>query len=418
VLGGDQRGVGVTPLHAQVVVARRIGWRPLLDGALADSAIALARDIARAIAESRGASGDRTLFWAYASAALDDEPSRSAYDAALDELVATVLAGAAHPALFNDGLAGMGWVLAHVVDDGGGELLPSIDAALVRAVSTTPWPGDFDLTQGLVGIGMYFLERLRGGRSDAARDGLALVVAHLAAAAERTGDGRACWFTAPERLPAHIRQVCPDGRHDCGVAHGIGGVIALLGRAAALDDPPVGARELGEAAVRWLIAQRMPLGELGGRFPAAILPGRPVEPARSAWCYGDLGLACVLWGADRLGAPAGLAREIALEGATRATTHYSIEDVALCHGSAGIAHLYNRLAQASGEDAFRDAARRWFEATIVSERMVELPGFALWGNHWPRLIDGAMGVALALLAAATPIAPNWDRMLLCDLAPA
>jgi hypothetical protein len=31
------------------------------------------------------------------------------------------------------------------------------------------------------------------------------------------------------------------------------------------------------------------------------------------------------------------------------------------------------------------------------------------------LLDGAIGVALALLAAIQPVEPAWDRLLLCDV---
>jgi class I lanthipeptide synthase len=35
----------------------------------------------------------------------------------------------------------------------------------------------------------------------------------------------------------------------------------------------------------------------------------------------------------------------------------------------------------------------------------------------PGLLTGAAGVGLALLAAATPVEPSWDRMLLVALPP-
>ena len=54
-----------------------------------------------------------------------------------------------------------------------------------------------------------------------------------------------------------------------------------------------------------------------------------------------------------------------------------------------------------------------------------LAGFATWAAldnagtpTWlasEGLLDGAIGVGLALLAAVHPIDPAWDRMLLCDL---
>jgi hypothetical protein len=317
--------------------------------------------------------------------------------------------------LYNDGLSGMGWALAHVTDDSDG-LLARIDRTMLDIVAQPAWRGDHDLTQGLVGYGVYFLERLRGAEPAAmAREGLGRIVAHLAATAERTAEG-ARWFTRPELLPPHIRALCPHGRYDVGVAHGTAGIVALLARVAALPDPPAQARALGEDAARWLISQRLAPGAVGGRFPAIVLPDQPGEPTRSAWCYGDLGIAAVLWSAEQhLGIARGLAHETAIDGVVRATTHVNIEDVALCHGSIGIAHLYNRLHQATRDPALGLAARQWYAATMVAETLEALPGFGLWGARWYRLIDGAIGVGLALLAAATRTAPAWDRLMLCDL---
>jgi lantibiotic biosynthesis protein len=390
-------------------------WQPVLDGEPAQAALRLVRAIALEVAKVRGAAVDRTVFWAYASSALDEPFANAAYDAALADLAAQVLAGASHPMLYNEGLSGMGWALAHVTDDSDG-LLARIDQTMLGLVSHPSWRGDYDLTQGLVGYGVYFLERLRSGEpADQAREGLERVVAHLAATAERTADG-ACWFTRPDLLQPHLRTLWPHGRYDCGVAHGSAGVVAMLARAAALPDPPTAAYALGHDAARWLIAQRQAPGPVGGRFPGLVVPGVPVEPTRSAWCYGDLGIATVLWRAEHdLGIARGLAHETALDGALRPTTHVHIEDVALCHGSSGIAHLYNRLYQATRDPALREAAQQWYGATLVADTLDALPGFALWGSHWHRLLDGAIGVGLALLAAVTRTPPAWDRILLCDL---
>jgi len=396
-------------------------WQPLLDGEPARAALQLARTIAREVAKLTGASVDRTVFWAYASHALDEPFASAAYDAALADLVAQVTAGGAHPMLYNEGLSGMGWALAHVIDDSDG-LLARIDRSLLEHVAQPSWSGDHDLTQGLVGYGVYFLERLRGTEpADHAREGLERIVDHLAATAEHTADG-ARWFTRPDLMQPHIRALWPHGRYDCGMAHGSAGIVALLARAAALPDPPTAARALGHDAARWLIAQRQAPSAIGGRFPALLVPAAPGapfapgEPSRSAWCYGDLGVAAALWSAEQhLGIAGGLAHDTVLDGILRPTTHVNIEDVALCHGSAGIAHLYNRFYQATRDPAFGDAARQWYAATVVTDTLEALPGYALWGAHWHRLLDGAMGVGLALFAAATRTEPAWDRILLCDL---
>jgi len=376
-----------------------MAWRPLLEGPIAGAARATARELALRAAAAPCSAVDRTLFWAYANLVLDEPFASEQYDRAIDELVAQVLAGARHPMLYNDGLAGMGWALAHVLDGDGDGLLPMIDEALHQVTSAVPWRGDFDLSQGLVGHGVYFLERLRGGDAPVARAGLARVVAQLAATAERTADG-ARWHTAAERLPASHRARFPDGRHDCGLAHGTAGAIALLSRVA----DHAGAAALCADAVRWLVAQRGPANAVGGRFPAFAHTGAPFEPSRAAWCYGDAGVALALWRA----APA-LALATARDCALRPPARCHVVDPALCHGSAGLLHLCNRFYQATGDTLFAEAARGWLAITLQA--------VALWGAPPLALVDGALGVALALLAAVAPLEPAWDRFLMCDLPP-
>jgi hypothetical protein len=245
---------------------------------------------------------------------------------------------------------------------------------------------------------VYFLER---GDAPIARDGLALVVRRLAAAAVRTDEGTT-WLTTPAMLPSDYAAAWPEGFYDCGVAHGTPGVLALLAHVPE-------ARPLCAEAIRWVLAQRQP----DGRFPTRVAPARPRDRARAAWCYGEPGIATALWSASaRLGTPAAHAREIALDAARREAASCGVRDAKLCHGAAGLAHLFNRLYQASGEAELGAAARAWFARTL--ERRPSAGFDAPIGDF----LEGEIGIALALLAAVTPVEPRWDRLLLCDVPPA
>jgi lantibiotic modifying enzyme len=393
-------------------------WEPLLEGQLADQALTAARDIAVEIAESPGDATptDRTLYWAYTSNVIDEPFAAAAYDAALDDLVAELQRGALHPSLYNNGLAGMGWTLGHVLDQDAADALEVIDEALVRVVSVDEWRGHHDLAQGLVGYGVYFLERLASGSAPIALRGLHETVRHLDALALRSDRG-ATWLTPKAMLPEHYHQAWPEGHFDCGLAHGVAGTIAFLARAAAVQDAPPLARPLCDEAVRWLSAQRQS-PDPSGRFPGMTFTGAPEDRTRAAWCYGDPGVASALWFATDAG---DVARETALDCARRTADTASILDSGLCHGACGLAHLLNRFYQSSGDAVHADAARGWYARTLEMRGEGGIAGFTAWrGNddgYQPiaNLLEGAMGVGLSLLAAATPNAPNWDRMMLVDL---
>ena len=71
----------------------------------------------------------------------------------------------------------------------------------------------------------------------------------------------------------------------------------------------------------------------------------------------------------------------------------------------------------------RDAATEWFARALAMERpgcgVAGFPAFAKvdmekkpgWVSR-TAFLDGAIGLALSLLAAISPVEPQWDRLLL------
>jgi hypothetical protein len=152
-----------------------------------------------------------------------------------------------------------------------------------------PWNADYDLISGLVGFAVYILERLPNAH---ARSCLEEIVACLAELAQHTPDG-ITWLTTPAILPDWQRAECPQGHYNLGLAHGIPGIVAVLARIRKAGIAAEQAGVLLEGAVRWLLAQRLPSG-LGVSFPMWVGPSIAPVQARTAWCYGDLGVAVAL----------------------------------------------------------------------------------------------------------------------------
>lgn len=195
------------------------------------------------------------------------------------------------------------------------------------------------------------------------------------------------------------------------------------------------ARPLLAGSVSWLLAQR--LGPTAAsRFSTFAAAGVEPTASRLAWCYGDLGIATSLLLAARLAEEQDweeAALDVARATAARGFAASGVVDAGLCHGAAGVAHLYNRLYQASRDPVLEDAAVRWVEQTLAMRRPGEgVAGFLAWlpgpkaaadGSadlRWtpdPGFLTGAAGVGLALLAAITPVEPAWDRVLLASVPP-
>jgi lantibiotic biosynthesis protein len=375
------------------------GWTPLLEGRERQDALdrveRIARDLAAVEPESGGlldggAAGLATFF-SYLARSLDD-PGHG--DRAVDYLArAAAAAGAADqlPLTLYDGLIGVGWAIRHLqpAEEEPDDLDEVVSAFLARA----PLPSQpADLLYGDLGIAVYAAERRAAGRAALER-----ISERLALTAHR--DERGVYW-----------QVL-DGYVNGGVPHGVPGVIAAL---AAVP----GAEELVAGAVGWLCANRLP----DGRFPGAVRGG-PEAPVRHGWCYGDPGVAIAL---HRAGRERPEWRAIALERARFVAgldmAGARLEDASLCHGAAGVALVLARLHQESGDPELGAAARAWFVRAVELAREGQGIGGYLFAREGgqavadPGLLTGAAGVALALLAAATPVAPDWDRLLLLSAA--
>jgi hypothetical protein len=407
----------------------KASWQPLLRDDSQEQTLRVVAAIAETLpkqTDSSAYSTDLALFYAYLDKA-NCATTQAMYF--LEQAVARLSNEPMQAGLYG-GLAGTGWVLAHLagwvyeVDEDDPNAV--IDEALYEHVSQTPWTGDYDLISGLVGIGVYALERLpnpAGGQL------LERVIEQLAALAEQQADGIA-WHTAPLLLPDHQRLDFPNGYYNLGLSHGIPGVIALLSHALRAGVAIDVARPLLDGAVRWLLAQdHVPSptpgeGWDGDGFPAYIHRNSQPKAARLAWCYGDVGIAAALLGtARRIGEPAWeeAALRIARRAAQRPYEQSGVRDGCLCHGAAGLAHLYNRFYQATGDLLFALQARHWIEQTLSLRQPDQgIAGYCLWRADvgWidsSGFLEGAAGIALALLAACTPVEPAWDRLLLIDL---
>lgn len=429
-------------------------WQPLLEGSTADAAREVVDEIAAALpaADSwtpdtlndvsrvswkagiaAGAAG-KALFYTYLGLERGrrEEPSAEAASDLALELLDRATEGVAEvpmgEGLFT-GFTGIAWANDHLrgrlYESEGDDANREVDEALLELLETHRPRAEYDLINGLVGIGTYALEGLP--RSTALRC-LEKVIERLAEKAERPARPEgpaapgAAWFSPPENLPAFQLEGYPNGFFNLGASHGMAGVVGLLGAACASG---VGsARPLLDEAMAWLLRRRQPAGT-AFCFPHFFHPDSEPMMSRLAWCYGDPGLAVTLLVAARgAGEPEWekAAVDTAVSAATRPYELSRIRDAGLCHGSAGIAHLFNRLYQATGEPRLADAARFWFDWTLQFRQSGNgVAGFRSWntdtagGESWRSdagFLEGAAGVGLALLAATSPVEPEWDRLLL------
>ena len=415
-------------------------WAPILSGDLRDEAMAAVDSIASALSRphiippdnaslASGSAGLALFFTTLAEAQPQhgDTHAERALELVSDAI--DTLAERLHPPSLYGGFTGVAWaadiVQRHFGNPDDPDLNADIDDALVAFVARAPWDRDYDLITGLAGFGVYALRRMPRTAANAA---LASIVDRLEETAISTADG-ITWFTPQRLLSAWQRDRYPNGYYNLGLAHGVPGVIVLLAQVCAAGVALTTARPLLDNAVAWLLAQRRPLNSessFGTVVPDDIVETEPF-PTRIAWCYGDLGIATALLCAARLVGEKEWERQaiaIATRAAERSLDRSGVVDAGLCHGSAGNAHLFNRLYQATREPLFLHAARIWVEQTLARRRPGEgVGGFLAWRpapETWsadPGLLEGAAGIGLALLAASASTEPEWDRMLMVAIPP-
>jgi lantibiotic biosynthesis protein len=299
------------------------------------------------------------------------------------------------------GLAGSMWSLVHASDTAVAEEdLDVVAEALISYLRNPHWFGHFDLINGLTGLAVYAAEL---PSSSSARALLAAVSDQLAAMARTDVDG-VYWWTPPELLPDHQQQRHPKGHVDLGVAHGVPGVLWALGAAAQAGIAT--GRQLLDRAVPWLLSQRLD-GDVAFGYTTTL--DDAVEPARLAWCYGDVGVAATLMATAQMADRDDWrveAAALAHRAAHRPEATSAVVDPGLCHGAAGVGHLFRRLYDATGDPSMGEASARWLDVARAMPPP-ENPGF----------LNGPVGVELALLAGASDVDPSWDRLLLASPAP-
>ena len=433
----DNGHTGLTPMDQGP-------WQPILQGSAGEAALEAARAIAAALAApSRAAStpsaslagGDagEALFFAYLAQAFPGEGHEEVALERLERAIAALAEDSPGPSLCS-GFAGVAWATAHLQRLLGFEASPGdpnqeIDQALEKVLDPSATPLPSELLYGLAGIGVYYLER---DPSTSARLGLERVVERLDASSVRTPQGLA-WTEAEGYGDGS--DGAPDGepRFNLGLSHGVPGVVGILAQALARGISPERTRRLLEGAVTWLLAQATP-EPAPVAFPYFVTPSfRPSADTRSAWCYGDPGVAAALIAAGHAAQRPDWQRaalEVALRAAQRPMADTGVVDAGLCHGAAGLALTFARLFQTTGDERLRDAGVCWFEQVLALRRPGRgIAGFQSWlpvedgGQGWewsddPRFLTGASGIGLALLAAATCVEPAWDSVLLLRPPPA
>ena len=289
------------------------------------------------------------------------------------------------------------------------------------ASSAVPF-GAWDLISGVVGMGTYFL-------TVGDQENLSRIVDCLVTLTLET-QGLPNWRTPAELSGQWMAEAYPGGHLNCGLAHGAPGIMAFLSLARLNGFAYSGLDEAIHRTALWISRQQL-ADAWGANWPAAI-PLRECDghievdssahlhPMHAGWCYGAPGVARALWLAGT-----------ALENPTYRTLGFNaikavvqrpdqalgLSSPALCHGFAGLLCIALRFHHDTRHRQFLTFARRMVRRLEAMHEPDALVGYRTTEPGGARIdqvgfLDGAPGVAMALLAGVMDHAPNWDRSLL------
>lgn len=319
------------------------------------------------------------------------------------------------------GVAGIAFTFQHlrnidVLDRSEDINLSQLDEFLGRAAETDFHLANWDPLHGLVGLGVYFLERIR---ETGEKKYLEKIVDYLSQLKTDT-NGHSVWITSG----FGEYEDC----YNLGMAHGMPGVLSFLAQAYVHGVRRSAIREMISSCISFLLTHKRAAGQLYS-FPSSIgiasiqHTERQQTRPRHGWCYGDLGMANALIHCGK-----SLNREdwlhagidIALKTTRIPFEDARCDDAPFCHGSSGLIHQYHRIYRLTKHSAFKNAAESWLNLTLKHfyepDKFVagyffrkyndENKDYTLVPSYG--LLDGISGIALVYLSYEYSTDCGWD----------
>jgi len=322
------------------------------------------------------------------------------------------------------GLAGIGWLYEYlsqrkIIDCDTNALLEESDFYLENVLKKKLWEGNYDFLHGGVGVALYFAKRV--AKKKELVSVLNQFLEDLEKLSTKQEDGTIKWISL-------LSGDTPELGYNISLSHGMSSIIAILSKLYKIEGINKEKTEkLLRGVVQYVLAQEIDKNEYGSYFSSYALESTPtVFKSRLAWCYGDLGIASAIYQAGKVlkeNAWRNKALEIFIFAATqrRNLEDNFVRDACLCHGTAGIGHIFYRMWWNTKMPEFKDAADYWFDQTLKMAKFPDgLAGFKTlempdnkpaWVNKFD-LLEGISGIGLALLTYYYEMDPEWDECLL------
>ena len=213
--------------------------------------------------------------------------------------------------------------------------------------------------------------------------------------------------------------------YNIALSHGISSIVLFLARVITNRIEHDKLHDLLEGAVNYLLSQEIDVNLYGSYFPPQSLENENsfIGKSRLGWCYGDLGVAYSIWYAGKTLGNKGWSDKgmnILINSTERKEVidNY-VFDAGLCHGSAGIAMVYNRLFLETNSTLFLNAYYYWLELTLMFSTFIDgLAGYKTFqgsdkeSERDYNLLTGVSGIGLMFVSYLLNNKQKWDELFL------
>jgi lantibiotic modifying enzyme len=325
---------------------------------------------------------------------------------------------------FANGLAGILWLINYIQKDNvieidATDLGEDVQDVLYQQMCLHLKSGHYDYLHGGGGIGLCFM----GLDSDKSSNYIRSFFAGLINAAIIKDSLK------PEIAWSHfdnVVNVLNEGNYNMGLAHGLPSIILLLLKIPDNLVDPETRRYYISGCANFILSNKILAVDSLSIFPWEVSENSGTantSASRLAWCYGDPGV-----GFSLLKAGYGLNdRELKNEALNilkhaaqrRDPEENMLVDADLCHGTAGVAFIFNKVYQLTGDAIFKEASMFWLAETLkLYNPDTDGPGFLTWNGSIRSMVEdysllvGLSGVGLSLLSFVSDNYPGWDEILL------
>lgn len=326
------------------------------------------------------------------------------------------------PSTFCGGYAGVGWFIQHLIDkdlvdeEDFSELLLQIDEVSYDTALQDLEVNNHDFLHGAVGKCLYLFKRINSNVN------AKVYLTELLHKIDEISIEQSYW------LDNVLGSEDPNERKkdiNIGLSHGLSSKIVLFSKYVENNIESDLAKKLLLKSVDFLMNHKngdKSFSTFSSDISLDTVNNKDYK--RMAWCYGDLGISVALYQAGEALNDQHIKNE-ATAICLKTTDWKNLEelgvvDPGICHGTAGICHIYNRMFFYTQNETFKEAADFWLNETFeIAYHDSGLAGYKAWSNmnntgfyNDYSFLEGVAGIGLVLLNQLNNEEPVWDECLM------